>query len=65
MEALNYYDDGDYEKALEMFEQNADTSKIYFNIGMIHATLGEHELAVSSRCGESYLLGPNADQCAV
>lgn len=29
-----------------MFEQNADTSKIYFNVGMIHATLGEHERAV-------------------
>lgn len=47
MEALKCYDDGEFEKALELFEQNADTSKIYFNIGMIHATLGEHERAVS------------------
>jgi hypothetical protein len=52
VEALQYYDNQDYEKALEIFEQNADTSKIYFNIGMIHATLGEHERAVSCR---SYL----------
>ncbi|KAA8902488.1 hypothetical protein FN846DRAFT_899457 [Sphaerosporella brunnea] len=48
VEALSYYDNEDYEKALEIFEQNADTSKIYFNIGMIHATLGEHERAVES-----------------
>jgi tetratricopeptide (TPR) repeat protein len=47
VEALQYYDEQEYEKALELFEQNADTSKIYFNIGMIHATLGEHEQAVS------------------
>lgn len=47
MEALNYYDAQEYEDALRIFEQNADTSKIYFNIGMIHATLGEHEKAVS------------------
>lgn len=49
MEALNYYDSQNYEEALKIFEQNADTSKIYFNIGMIHATLGEHERAVSFR----------------
>jgi hypothetical protein len=47
VEALAYYDEQDYERALDIFEQNADTSKIYFNIGMIHATLGEHERAVS------------------
>ena len=44
---MKYYDDQEFESALELFKQNADTSKIYFNIGMIHATLGEHELAVS------------------
>lgn len=48
VEALDFYDKQDYEKALEIFEQNADTSKIYFNIGMIHATLGEHEKAVEA-----------------
>ncbi|KAF8246257.1 hypothetical protein K440DRAFT_651118 [Wilcoxina mikolae CBS 423.85] len=48
VEALSYYDIQDYEKALDIFEQNADTSKIYFNIGMIHATLGEHEKAVEA-----------------
>lgn len=47
MEALAYYDAEDYDNALEIFAQNADTSKIYFNIGMIHATLGDHERAVS------------------
>lgn len=48
VEALEYYDNEEYHKALEIFEQNADTSKIYFNIGMIYATLGEHERAVES-----------------
>ncbi|KAI5778926.1 hypothetical protein EDC01DRAFT_634408 [Geopyxis carbonaria] len=48
VEALDFYDQQDYEKALDIFEQNADTSKIYFNIGMIHATLGEHEKAVEA-----------------
>ena len=47
MEALGFYEAEDYTKALEIFEQNADTSKIYFNIGMIHATQGNHEKAVS------------------
>lgn len=54
VEALKYYDDQNYDKALEIFEKNADTSKLWFNVGMIYATLGEHERAVcdlSSRCG--------------
>ncbi|TGZ82166.1 hypothetical protein EX30DRAFT_340055 [Ascodesmis nigricans] len=48
VEALDYYDSGEYHKALEIFESTADTSKIFFNIGMIHATLGEHESAVEA-----------------
>ena len=47
VEALNHYDEQRYEEALEVFEANADTSKIYFNIGMIYATLRDHERAVS------------------
>jgi len=57
VEALNYYDQQNYEKALEVFEANADTSKIYFNIGMIHATLGEHDKAV-----EAYQKATKLDQ---
>ncbi|RPA97855.1 TPR-like protein [Choiromyces venosus 120613-1] len=57
VEALNYYDQQNYEKALEIFETNADTSKIYFNIGMIHATLGEHDKAV-----EAYQKATKLDQ---
>ena len=30
------------------FENISDTSKILFNMGVIHATLGEHEKAVSN-----------------
>ncbi len=29
------------------FDKIGDTSKILFNMGVIHATLGEHEKAVS------------------
>ncbi|PUU78188.1 hypothetical protein B9Z19DRAFT_1101449 [Tuber borchii] len=57
VEALSYYDQQNYEKALEIFETNADTSKIYFNIGMIHATLGEHDKAV-----EAYQKATKLDQ---
>lgn len=35
-----------------MFDNIADTSKILFNCGVIHATLGEHEKAV---CFASFL----------
>lgn len=47
MEALNHYDEQRFDEALEVFEANADTSKIYFNIGMIYATLRDHVRAVS------------------
>lgn len=57
VEALNHYDTQDYEQALAVFEANADTSKIYFNIGMIYATLGEHERAV-----EAYQQATKLDQ---
>lgn len=57
VEALNHYDTQDYEQALTVFETNADTSKIYFNIGMIYATLGEHERAV-----EAYQQATKLDQ---
>lgn len=57
VEALNHYDTQDYEQALVVFEANADTSKIYFNIGMIYATLGEHERAV-----EAYQQATKLDQ---
>jgi hypothetical protein len=38
---------------LNEFEKIADTSKILFNVGVIHATLGEHEKAVSLSRGSS------------
>ncbi|KAL7277884.1 hypothetical protein PYCCODRAFT_1394550 [Trametes coccinea BRFM310] len=44
--ALQAYDAEDFEKALELFSQIADSSKILTNIGLIYATLGEHEAAV-------------------
>ena len=47
--ALGSYDGNDFDLALKTFEGISDTSKILFNCGVIHATLGEHEKAVSAR----------------
>lgn len=44
--ALGRYDNNEFDEALGEFETVADTSKILFNMGVIHATLGEHEKAV-------------------
>ncbi|KAI1502322.1 tetratricopeptide [Biscogniauxia marginata] len=44
--ALGRYDNNEFEEALGQFENISDTSKILFNMGVIHATLGEHEKAV-------------------
>lgn len=44
--ALAAYDANEFEGALSCFARIADTSKILFNVGLIHATLGGHEAAV-------------------
>ncbi|KAK2464292.1 hypothetical protein APHAL10511_003749 [Amanita phalloides] len=44
--ALKAYDEEDFDKALELFSQIADSSKILTNMGLIYATLGEHESAI-------------------
>ena len=44
--ALVQYDNHEFEEALKTFDTISDTSKILFNCGMIHATLGQHEKAV-------------------
>jgi hypothetical protein len=44
--ALAAYDHNEFDNAIKCFEQIADTSKILFNCGVIHATLGEHTRAV-------------------
>lgn len=44
--ALAAYDNNEFDVSLKSFELIADTSKILFNCGVIHATLGEHETAV-------------------
>ncbi|KXT09256.1 hypothetical protein AC579_2135 [Pseudocercospora musae] len=44
--ALAAYDNNEFDNAIKCFEQIADTSKILFNCGVIHATLGEHAKAV-------------------
>lgn len=44
--ALAQYDSNNYAEALEEFKNIADTSKILFNCGVIHATLTQHEDAV-------------------
>lgn len=44
--ALGQYDNNEFDEALKSFDGISDTSKILFNCGVIHATLGEHEKAV-------------------
>jgi hypothetical protein len=44
--ALGHYDNNEFDEALKEFDGISDTSKILFNCGVIHATLGEHEKAV-------------------
>ncbi|RMZ76201.1 hypothetical protein DV737_g4921, partial [Chaetothyriales sp. CBS 132003] len=46
VQALSHYDNTEYEESLKVFDGIADTSKILFNCGVIHATIGEHERAV-------------------
>lgn len=44
--ALKAYDEQDFDKALDSFLRIADSSKILTNMGLIYATIGEHEAAV-------------------
>ncbi|KAH7337744.1 hypothetical protein B0J17DRAFT_664085 [Rhizoctonia solani] len=70
--ALNAYDEEDFQGALELFEPISDNSRILTNIGLILATVGEHERAIERfkqateldtylaiayfQCGVSYFL---------
>ncbi|CAL1711162.1 unnamed protein product [Somion occarium] len=53
--ALEAYDAQDFEKSLELFSSIADSSKILTNMGLIYATLGEHEAAVEQFIGATQL----------
>ncbi|TEB37430.1 NADPH oxidase regulator NoxR [Coprinellus micaceus] len=44
--ALKAYDEEDFTTSLELFSRIADSSKILTNMGLIYATLGEHQEAV-------------------
>ncbi|KAG8862594.1 hypothetical protein FRB96_001152 [Tulasnella sp. 330] len=46
--ALKAYDEEDYEKSIKLFDGIADTSKVLVNVGLIYATMGEHDLAVQN-----------------
>lgn len=46
--ALAAYDNNEFDNSLQCFNHIADTSKILFNVGIIHATLGQHTEAVDS-----------------
>lgn len=52
MAALGRYDNNEFDDSLAEFDKINDTSKILFNMGVIHATLGEHEKAV--RCNHTF-----------
>ncbi|KAI6148452.1 hypothetical protein BKA82DRAFT_992247 [Pisolithus tinctorius] len=44
--ALNTYDEQEFLKSIELFSRFADSSKILTNMGLIYATIGEHEVAI-------------------
>ncbi|KAF9225110.1 hypothetical protein BS17DRAFT_750579 [Gyrodon lividus] len=44
--ALEAYDKQHFDEALKLFSQISDTSKILTNMGIIYATIGEHDVAV-------------------
>lgn len=46
VKAVGQYDNHEFEEALNTFAEIADTAKILFNCGVIHATLGQHHKAV-------------------
>ncbi|CAG8492000.1 3650_t:CDS:10 [Diversispora eburnea] len=46
--AVKAYDEQDFNLAIETFESIADSAKFHFNMGLIYATLGEHEEACRS-----------------
>jgi len=47
VQAIAQYDNQEFEESLKTFDGISDTSKILFNCGVIHATLGEHDKAVT------------------
>lgn len=65
MSAIAQYDNQEFEEALKTFDQISDTSKILFNCGVIHATLGEHDKAVGvlCRCGLQQFLTIRQVEC--
>ncbi|KAG9019356.1 hypothetical protein FRB90_003460 [Tulasnella sp. 427] len=46
--ALDAYDAQDWDTTLDLFSKIADNSKIFTNIGLIYASLGEHETAIEN-----------------
>ncbi|KAI4128761.1 MAG: hypothetical protein LQ347_004049, partial [Umbilicaria vellea] len=46
VQAITHYDNNEFDESLKAFDGISDTSKILFNCGVIHATLGEHDKAV-------------------
>ena len=58
-DAVALYDNQEFEQSLKMFDVICDTAKMLFNCGVIHATLGEHDKAVSVT--ENQTLGHTID----
>ncbi len=55
--ALKAYDAEEFPTAIEEFNKIADSSKIHWNLGIILATLGDHEQAI-----ERFYTATNLDQ---
>lgn len=47
VKALEAFDARDHNEALSLFAKIADSSRILFNVGLIHANIGDHASAVA------------------
>lgn len=65
VQALGHYDNNEFEESLKTFDNISDTSKILFNCGVIHATLGEHEKAVSESEGRKNTSRSSGSNCGL
>lgn len=48
VKALEAFEKKEYREALHQFSKIADSSRIMFNVGVVHATMGDHKAAIAA-----------------
>lgn len=48
VKALEAFEKKDYSEAILHFSKIADSSRIMFNVGMVHAAMGDHNAAIAA-----------------